>query len=106
MSECFGVAALLHRITSLPRGDRWDALARGTLRDDLYGVLKALTHNVLESTDAGAPPQVRVEPWTETNRETLARARRALAGIERLEKPTIAAMSVALRTLRSVVRAG
>ncbi|MFN8097397.1 MAG: NAD-glutamate dehydrogenase [Dermatophilaceae bacterium] len=106
VSECFGVDALLHRITSLPRGDRWDALARGALRDDLYGVLKALTHNVLEATDAGAPPQVRVETWTETNRENLARARRALAGIERLEKPTIAAMSVALRTLRSVVRAG
>ncbi len=106
VSERFGVDALLHRITSLPRGDRWDALARGALRDDLYGVLKALTHNVLDATDAGAAPDERVDAWVEANRENLARAQRALGGIERLEKPTIAAMSVALRTLRSVVRTG
>ena len=40
------------------------------------------------------------------NAESLTRARTALAGIERLERPNIAALSVALRTLRSVIRAG
>jgi glutamate dehydrogenase len=57
VSERFAIDAMLHRITQLPRGDRWDALARGALRDDLYGVLKSLTLNVIEATDADeAPP--------------------------------------------------
>jgi glutamate dehydrogenase len=106
VSERMGVDALLHRITSLPRGDRWDALARGALRDDLYGVLKGLTLNVLEGTEPGGTPQERLAAWEAANRENLARAERALGGIDRLERPTIAAMSVALRTLRSVVRTG
>ena len=90
VSECFGVDALLHRITSLPRGDRWDAFRSGALRDDLYGVLKALTHNAGVDRCGRAASRCGWRPWTETNHENLARARRALAGIERLEKPTIA----------------
>ena len=44
--------------------------------------------------------------WAKANAESLARARTALSGIERLDKPNIAALSVALRTLRSVIRSG
>ena len=46
------------------------------------------------------------ESWAKANAESLARARTALSGIERLDKPNIAALSVALRTLRSVIRSG
>ncbi|MEI2777172.1 MAG: NAD-glutamate dehydrogenase [Tetrasphaera sp.] len=103
VSERFGVDEMLHRISELPRGDRWDALARGALRDDLYGVLKALVHGVLAATPAGGSPAERIEAWSDENSEAVGRARRSLVSIERLEKPTIAAMSVALRTLRSLV---
>lgn len=106
VSERFAIDAMLHRITQLPRGDRWDALARGALRDDLYGVLKSLTLNVIEATDADEAPADRLAAWATAHTDDLTRAQRALAGIDRLEAPTIAAMSVALRTLRSLVRLG
>ena len=106
VSERFGIDLMLNRVTNLPRDDRWDALARGALRDDLYAVLESLVRSVIEASDPGADPVKRYEQWARANAESLTRARTALAGIERLEKPNIAALSVALRTLRSVIRAG
>jgi glutamate dehydrogenase len=93
-------------VTNLPRDDRWDALARGALRDDLYAVLEALVRSVIDASDAGKEPAARYEQWAKANAEALTRARTSLAGIERLERPNIAALSVALRTLRSVIRSG
>jgi glutamate dehydrogenase len=97
---------MLTRVTKLPRDDRWDALARGAMRDDLYAVLEALTKSVLDSSSAGSTPTDRITAWSEANAESLLRTRTALSGIERLENPGIAALSVALRTLRGVIRSG
>ena len=55
-SEQFGIDGMLSRVTRLPRDDRWDALARGALRDDLYAVLESLTTSVLEASDPARPP--------------------------------------------------
>ena len=54
VSERFGIDAMLTQVTRLPRDDRWDALARGALRDDLYAVLESLTRSVIDASDAGA----------------------------------------------------
>ena len=105
-SEQFGIDAMLTRVTKLPRDDRWDSLARGALRDDLYVVLKALTTSVLDSSTSGLAPKERTRAWSEANAESLARANAALAGIQRLENPGISALSVALRILRGVIRSG
>jgi glutamate dehydrogenase len=106
VSEQFGIDSMLSRVTQLPRDDRWDALARGALRDDLYAVLESLTKSVLDSSSTGSTPTDRIAAWAEANAESLIRTRAALAGIERLENPGIAALSVALRTLRGVIRSG
>jgi glutamate dehydrogenase len=93
-------------VTNLPRDDRWDALARGALRDDLYAVLESLTKSVLDTTKAGMTPNDRITAWSEANAESLARSKVSLSGLERLDNPGIAAVSVALRTLRGVIRSG
>jgi glutamate dehydrogenase len=102
-SEKFAIDAMLTRVTKLPRDDRWDALARGALRDDLYAVLVSLTRSVLLATPPGDATK-RFDEWAHANREVLARARTALVAIERLDNPGISALSVALRTLRGVLR--
>lgn len=106
LSERFGIDEMLSRVTNLPRDDRWDALARGALRDDLYAVLESLVRSVIDASTPGGEPVARYEEWAKANAESLTRAKSALAGIERLDKPNIAALSVALRTLRSVIRSG
>ncbi len=109
VSEKFGIDAMLTRVTKLPREDQWDALARGAMRDDLYAVCESLTRAVMEAAPVEKPdadPAARFEAWAKTNHDTLTRARRSLAAITRLDSPNLAALSVALRTLRSVVRSG
>jgi len=105
-SEQFGIDVMLTRVTKLPRDDRWDSLARGALRYDLYAVLKALTTSVLDSSTSDLAPKERTLAWSQTNAESLARANAALAGIQRLDNPGISALSVALRILRGVIRSG
>ena len=111
MSERFGIDAMLTRVARLPRDDRWDALARGALRDDLYGVLETFTRNVFEfdedlDGDGTVTPEERIESWSQANADGVARSASQLTGIRSLEKPNIAALSVALRSLRSMVRSG
>ncbi|MEO5745123.1 MAG: NAD-glutamate dehydrogenase, partial [Terracoccus sp.] len=105
-SETFSIDAMLTRVSALPRDDRWDALARGALRDDLYAVLDNLARSVLEVSEPQQSPQDRLAQWSERNADALSRARGALGGIERLSHAGIAALSVALRTLRTVTKAG
>ncbi|MCE1178880.1 MAG: NAD-glutamate dehydrogenase [Micrococcales bacterium] len=107
VSEQFGIDAMLAKVTELPREDRWDALARGALRDDLYAVLEGLTRSVIDATpDHEGDARERFETWAEANRESLERVREGLEGITRIDSPGIAPLSVALRTLRGVVRTG
>jgi glutamate dehydrogenase len=103
LSERYAVDAMLSRISGLARGDRWQALARAALRYDLYAALEALTVAVLTSTPPGDPNE-RIAAWEQSNAAAVTRAAGVLKEIEGLEKADLASLSVALRTLRSVVR--
>ena len=52
-SEKFSIDEMLTLVSKLPRDDRWDAMARGAMRDDLYAVLESLTRSVLVVSDGG-----------------------------------------------------
>ncbi|WP_225985059.1 NAD-glutamate dehydrogenase [Janibacter melonis] len=106
VSERFGIDDLLLRVTALPRVERWDSLARGALRDDLYATLQALTRSVLESSSelSDPTPEERWQSWLDGHDESWERVRTSLASIRALSAPTVAALSVALRMLRSVTR--
>ena len=58
---------LRDRIVALPRDDRWRALARAALRDDLYSLHRGLTAEVLRDTDSKASAAERVDGWVERN---------------------------------------
>ncbi|WP_344068844.1 NAD-glutamate dehydrogenase [Nostocoides vanveenii] len=107
ISERLGVDNLLGKITLLSRENRWDSLARGALRDDLYGILEGITRSVLAGAEPGsAGPEDLIEHWLDANRDSLERAHRSLRGIDRMDRPGISALSVALRVLRTVVKSG
>lgn len=67
-SETFSIDAMLTRVTMLPRDDRWDAMARGALRDDLYAVLESLTRSVLEVSNPRHDAVARLAEWSEPQR--------------------------------------
>ncbi|TYC97449.1 NAD-glutamate dehydrogenase [Arthrobacter echini] len=102
----FEVDNLLQRITKLPRTDRWQALARAALRDDLYSTTADICVAVmrasqdLQDRDAGE----RLLAWQEQNADQLQRASNMFAEVNLLEQDDISSLSVALRLLRSIVR--
>ncbi len=106
VSEYFEIDSLLFRVAELAREDRWDSLARGAMRDDLYAVLDSLTRAVLESTDPELDARDRLAAWVTENTASLERTKNALIGIDSLTDAGLAPLSVALRSLRSIVRAG
>ncbi len=106
LSERYEVDRMLVRITRLPRDDRWSALARAALRHDLYGALSGLTRSVIDSTPEMTEPTARIESWESLQSEGLARARATLDEIAELEQFDLATLSVALRTIRTLVRNG
>jgi glutamate dehydrogenase len=103
LSERYGVDAMLARISKLPRTNRWEALARGALRDDLYAALEALTRVVLSSAD-GKEPNEQIAAWEEANASQLGRVTTTIDEVRRLDVSDLASISVALRQLRSVIR--
>ena len=106
ISERYDVDQTLVRITALPRGDRWGALARQALRSDLYGVIAGLTARVSRATDSGMDPVDRMLEWEQAYAAGLGRARSTLDEIATSEDADLATLSVALRVLRNLVAQG
>ncbi|MBB2890769.1 NAD-glutamate dehydrogenase [Flexivirga oryzae] len=106
LSERLGIDRILSAVSRLPRDDRWDALARGAVRDDLYAVLDSFTAAVIADTPSEETAEQRLDRWAAENTESINRAQQALVGVAELDEAGLAPLSVALRTLRSVVRSG
>lgn len=103
ISERFQIDVLLSHISRLPRGDRWQTLARMALRYDLYAALAGLTAEVLQSTPASASPEDRLAEWEQVNAASMARTGNAMGNVE--EAPAdLAALSVLLRQIRTLVK--
>jgi glutamate dehydrogenase len=109
LSHRYGIEAMLEGIAALPRADRWQSLARAALRDDLYSALRDLTAAVVAHADRGGvlDPGAAVEAWEKAHAPAVRRARQTMGDLE--GEPgagDLAALSVGLRTLRTVLRAG
>jgi glutamate dehydrogenase len=106
----FALAEQLHltwlrdRILALPRNDRWQALARAALRDDVYAAHAALTADVL-TIGQGAPPGAALTMWTAARGSRIDRGLRAFAEIRTSGVADLATLSVALRDVRALVPA-
>lgn len=100
----FGIDALLERITMLPREDRWQALARAALRDDLYSTVVDITRAAIEAAPGESDPMARLAEWELQNADNLDRVRSMFNEVNNLERDDMASLSVALRLLRSTVR--
>jgi len=103
LCDRYDIDAILLKISDLPRGDRWSALARFALRSDIYTVVAGLTTRVLGSTSNDASALERLSQWEWDHSEGVSRARTTLDDIEAVDEPNLATLSVALRALRNLV---
>ncbi|MFH8750375.1 NAD-glutamate dehydrogenase [Streptomyces rimosus] len=95
---------LLDRILELPRNDRWQSMARASIREDLFAAHAALTSDVLSVGSDSATPEERFKAWEEKNAAILGRARTTLEEIHGSEGFDLANLSVAMRTMRTLLR--
>ncbi|UGT41646.1 NAD-glutamate dehydrogenase [Nocardia yamanashiensis] len=94
---------LLQAVSHLERGDRWHALARLALRDDMYGSLRSLTLDVLSAGDPEETAEEKIAYWESKNQSRLGRARSALSELFESGTHDLATLSVAARQVRSMV---
>jgi glutamate dehydrogenase len=99
-----GLDWLRDRILELPRSDRWRALARAALRDDLYELHRALTRDVLAESDVpGADGEALIERWLERNAAPVRRAENVLSDVRASENYDTTTLPVLLRELKNLV---
>jgi glutamate dehydrogenase len=94
---------LRERILRLPRGDRWQALARAALRDDLYAVRASLTAEVLQVGGPGQDSDELIRRGFAHNQPAVGRCLGVLRDIAAEDRADLATLSVALREVRGLV---
>ncbi len=108
LGERLGLPDVLGRIFELPRDDRWQTMARASLREELYDVHGQLTDQVLQAVvaEGGAvDAETQIEAWAASHGAMATRAVETLNEICADEKADLARMSVALRVVRGLLAA-
>src|SRR5690606_18521327 len=74
LGERLGLPALVQRILTLPREDRWQTMARAALRDDLYSVHAQITTEVLATTSDDDDAATRIAAWERGHHDLVERS--------------------------------
>ena len=104
LMDRLGTDGLLTAVARLPRADRWHALARLAIRDDIYNSVRSLCMDVLAVGEPDEDGMQKITEWEATNGSRVERARRTLAQIYDSEQRDLATLSVAARQIRSMTR--
>ncbi|MEU7280789.1 NAD-glutamate dehydrogenase [Streptomyces sp. NPDC045431] len=104
LADRLAITQLMDRIIELPRADRWQSMARASIREDLYAAHAALTADVLSAGNGTSTPEERFQAWEQKNAAILGRARTTLDEIQSSDDFDLANLSVAMRTMRTLLR--
>jgi glutamate dehydrogenase len=99
-----GLDWLRDQIIELPRADRWQALARAALRDDLFILHRSLTREALMSGGPDVDSESSIAAWRADNEPAIERALAVLAEVKASGTYDTTTLPVVLRELKSLVR--
>jgi glutamate dehydrogenase len=94
---------LRDRVLELPRADRWQALARAAMRDDLYSLHRSLTHEVLRAGGPEAAGDEAIDLWWHHNAVGIERCLGVIADIKASRSYDTTTLPVALREVRNLI---
>ena len=95
---------LRDRIIELPRANRWQALARAALRDDLFNLYRELTRKVLDAGGGQDGSEAAIDAWSERNAAALERSLGMVADVRASRIYDMTTLPVALREIRGLLR--
>ncbi|MCB5169420.1 NAD-glutamate dehydrogenase [Streptomyces bambusae] len=104
LADRLSITQLMDRIIDLPRADRWQSMARASIREDLFAAHAGLTSDVLAVGNGSSTPEQRFAAWEERNAAIIGRARTTLEEIQGSDDFDLANLSVAMRTMRTLLR--
>jgi glutamate dehydrogenase len=96
---------LRDRIVDLPRANRWQALARAALREDLLALHRRLACQVLQEDDGRSSDRA-IDHWSERNAAAVERWLATLADIRASRSYDTTTLPVALREVRRLIQDG
>jgi glutamate dehydrogenase len=102
LGERIGLTWIKEQIEALAADGHWQAVARGTLRDNLYALQSKITLAVLrcKGRDAGA----RVEQWLSRHSAPVDSLKRVVVDLRTGSPPDFATISVALQAVRRLAQ--
>jgi len=103
LAEELGLSAMLERIIALPRGGRWQAMSRATLRDDFNALHAELTGDVLQCGAEGDDAKARYQDWKTRTAASQRQAVAMLGDISSGDSQDLATLVVAVRVLRGML---
>jgi glutamate dehydrogenase len=95
---------LRDQIAELPRSNRWEAMARAALRDDLFGLHAELTADVMREGPAEGTVGSRLDAWMAANTQPVARCLEILGDIRTAGTYDLTTLPVALREVRNLIQ--
>ena len=98
VGERIGIAWVKEQIESLAADGRWHAVARSTLRDNLYALQSKITTAALAC--AGAAPATRVDAWMSGHRVEIDYLKGLIVDLRTSAAADFATLSVALQSVR------
>ncbi|HWT48719.1 MAG TPA: NAD-glutamate dehydrogenase domain-containing protein, partial [Mycobacterium sp.] len=100
LMDRLGTDGLLTAVSELPRNDRWHALARLAIRDDIYASLRSLCFDVIAVGEPNESGEEKIAEWEHLSASRVERARRTLTEIYDSGAKDLATLSVAARQIR------
>ncbi|GAB3000013.1 glutamate dehydrogenase [Arenimonas maotaiensis] len=106
LSEALHINWLMAGIEALPVTGRWQAQARGVLRDELQAQQRQLVSTVLGSLQAGKEPSEWVEAWLSRDDAALKYTLGMFTDMRSLSEMDFPTLSVAVRRLAQIASTG
>jgi glutamate dehydrogenase len=102
LSARLGLPWLHERIAALPGEEHWRLLQKSAMHDDLSGLQRTLTGEVLAQGPDTRAPRALLDAWQERNARVIERSKRLFAELRAAPSTDGAMLSVALRELRNL----
>jgi glutamate dehydrogenase len=102
LSTRLGLPWLRERVSALPADAHWQMLARGAMHDDLSGLQRTITGEVLAGGGDRAAAGGLIDAWKDRNGRAIERVLQLLTELRAAGATDAAMLSVALRELRTL----
>jgi len=102
LGERIGLTWIKEQIESLAADGHWQAVARGTLRDNLYGLQRKITGAVLKCK--GRDPAARVGQWIKRREAAVESLKQIVVDLRTGAAPDFPTLSVAIQAVRRLAQ--